>query len=144
VTTGISVKGTLTISSGATLTVYSSGDVETQGNGGIDNKNGAASVQIISTGAISIDIAQKITLYGCIYAPNASITANGGGSTPQFVGAIVGRTVKTSAKLAFHYDEALARGNFGLGSGWSVAKWYDLQGTAEDRSLAAATGGFLN
>lgn len=145
VTTGVSVNGALKIPVGSTLTIYSSGAVTTQGNGGIDNKNGAAALQIICSSAARVDISQKTTLYGCIYAPNAEITANGGGSSPEFVGAMVGHTVKTSSKMAFHYDESLARGNFGFGgSGWSVTKWYDLHGTAEGNSLATATGDFLN
>lgn len=145
VTRGVSVNGALTIPVGSTLTIYSSGEVKTQGNGGIDNKNGAASLQIICSGTDRIDIAQKTTFYGCIYAPNAEIRANGGGSSPEFVGALVGLTVKTSSKMAFHYDESLARGNFGFGgSGWSVTKWFDLLGTTEGNSLTTTTGGFLN
>ncbi len=141
----VAANTTLTIGATATCIIYTTGTVTTQGNSIIDNQNWAGALQIYSSSSAAIDLAQKGTLAAFIYAPNADATANGGGSSPAFVGAVIAKTIKTSANIVFHYDEALAVAGLGIGtgSGCSVTNWYDLQGTAESQTLASLTGGFL-
>ncbi len=51
---------------------------------------------------------------GTIYAPEADISFSGGGNnTVDFMGAIVGKSVRISGKYQFHYDESLGAGSNG-------------------------------
>ena len=133
----------LTIQARATCIIYTYGTITTSGNTGIVNENWAGALQIFTSTTGTCDIAQKDPFYACIYAPYAEVTANGGGSSPSFIGAIMAKSIKTSANMAFHYDEALQNSSIVVGLGWSLTTWFDLQGTAEGATLATLTGGFL-
>ena len=133
----------LTIQAGATCIIFTYGSITTSGNTGIVNENWAGALQIFTSTTDTCDIAHNDTIYATIYAPNAEVRATGGGSNPAYVGAIMAKTVKTSANMAFHYDEALLNSSTVVGIGWTLTTWYDLQGSAESATLASLTGGFL-
>lgn len=133
----------LLIQSGATCIIYTYGTIVTAGNVGIVNQNWAGALQIFTSTTGVCDIGHNDTIYATIYAPNAEVRATGGGSAPAFVGAIMAKTVRTSAQMAFHYDEALQTSSVVVSTGWSLTTWYDLQGSAESATLASATGNFL-
>lgn len=133
----------LTIEPTATCIIYTTGTFETRGTAVIDNQNWAGALQIISSTTGNCDLSQKETATACIYAPLAKVTANGGGSSPEFVGSIVAKTLTTSAQIVFHYDEALLNFEPAAASGWKLKNWFDLQGSAAG-DLATATGGFLD
>jgi hypothetical protein len=60
---------------------------------------------------------------GVVYAPNAQVEMNGGGSGVNFAGSLMASSVKLYGSYAFHYDEALAK----LGSpGFVVTSWNEL------------------
>ena len=72
-----------------------------------------------------------------VYAPNASISANGGGNntTQSMYGAFVGYTVTLTGNAQFHYDENLKNAN--NGGSFSPTRWRELT-TASDRATYAS------
>ena len=111
---------------------------------GWTNPNWAGALQIYSLGS-SVAISQTTSIRACIYAPLATFTFTNGGISPTFTGSIIANTFSSSVNgLKIRYDESLRNIITPVGTGWSMLKWYDLQGTAESRTLAAATGNFLN
>jgi hypothetical protein len=139
----LKVTSGLTIQAGATCIIYTLGTITTSGSSGIVNQNWAGALQIFTWTTGTCDLAHNSTIFACVYAPYAEVRATGGGSNPSFVGSIMAKTVRTSAKMAFHYDEALQTSSTVVGLGWTLTTWYDLQGSAESAGLAATTGGFL-
>jgi hypothetical protein len=73
-----------------------------------------------------------------------SVSFSGGGTTKTFTGAIISNRLSAADGWSFHYDEALTSGSNQVGTGWSLVKWHDLQGTSEILTLGTLTGGFLN
>ncbi|MBI5691748.1 MAG: hypothetical protein HZC55_16815 [Verrucomicrobia bacterium] len=134
----------LTIQAGASCIIYTFGTVSTSGNSGIVNQSWAGALQIFTSTGGTCDIGSNNEIRACIYAPFADVRLTGGGSSPSFVGSIMARAVRTSANLAFHYDEALQHSSLVVGIGWSLTNWYDLHGTPEAAGLGAATSGFLD
>lgn len=104
----------------ASLSVYGSGDVTISGNGimggtdplnlldlgtpglfhlsGINEKPGAQDITFSGNGAFS----------GVIYAPNADLQLNGGGSRGTVRGAVVAYTIGANGVINFYYDVNLA------------------------------------
>jgi hypothetical protein len=62
---------------------------------------------------------------GSVYAPEATFTAGGGGSTPlDYQGACVVAALKLNGHFSFHYDENLKRS--APGTGFTVIAWREL------------------
>jgi hypothetical protein len=86
-------------------------------------------------------VGQTITVSGngqlraAVYAPNATVTANGGGSSGQIQGSIVAYRIDMGGGPDFHYDQAL--GNLNAGAGVGVSQWKELQSAAERAAYAA-------
>jgi hypothetical protein len=81
----------------------------------------------------------------CINAPLASVTLCGSGSWPTFTSSINANTFSSSGNAGrIRCNESLNNVSTALGTGWSMKRWYDLQGIADSRTLATATGNFLN
>lgn len=129
----IDIEGTqgITLAAGATLTIYTEGDVKLGGNGLLNNNNDPSTFQIWGTSTSSfeqdIQVAGNGALKGIIYAPNGSIKINGNGDV---MGAAVGKDVTITGNAAFHYDESLA--NWGVNTPYGIYKWRELR-TAADR-----------
>lgn len=137
----LSLTGTasIAIDTGATLKVYTSGDVKIAGNGITSGGNttttanqpinfqlyGTRSGSDVSTlGYQSLDVHGNGVLSGVVYAPNANVSAIGSGSGGDIMGAIIGNSVTIGGNSQFHYDESLAST---LSSGiWKLRKWRDL------------------
>lgn len=137
------VNSGLMIQNDATCIIYTFGKINTAGNSGIVNQSWAGALQIFTLTDDPCEIGHNGAILATIYAPFAEVRINSGGSTPEFVGAVMARKVKTAANLAFHYDEALQNSSTVVGLGWTLTTWYDLQGTTESATLAALTSGFL-
>jgi hypothetical protein len=135
----VSVGGnaSIAIASGANLSMYTQGNVSIAGNG-VSNANATSSTtsfQIWGTnttaGGQSITVAGNGTLSGTVYAPNATLSARGGGNSGSIYGAFVANSVTITGNDAFHYDENLGRqGNAG---NFNPSKWRELT-TASDRA----------
>ncbi len=136
--TGVSVTGNASISVLATgsLELYASNDVTIAGNG-IANSNDPEAFQFWSTraagtGAQAVDISGNGQLSAVVYAPNASVSMNGGGSSGHVYGAVVADTITLTGGSEFHYDEALS--DMTDGNPFGIASWTELT-TSTARSL---------
>lgn len=131
--------GSIAINSGGSLHIYTPGNVSFSGNGVANNTSAPVNFQIWSTkaqdsaGAQSISVSGNGVLAGIVYAPAASLSINGGGSSGAVYGAMVGDTISLNGGANFHYDKSLA--NFGSGAGWGVASWNELQTPAQRASF---------
>ena len=75
-------------------------------------------------GVTSITYNGSTTFTGVIYAPEANLTLNGGGSGSGFIGACVVKNINVNGIYAFHFDEDLL--NRGPGRGLVVTSWQEL------------------
>ncbi len=101
---------TVTINLGGSLTVYVRGDINVVGNGGFNNSNRPETLQIFGTNphSQSFTISGNGFLSAVVYAPNASITSNGGGSNGAMLGSVIGNKITFHGSPGpFHFDEAL-------------------------------------
>lgn len=135
--TSISVGGSasIQIDANASLNIYTSADVSIAGNGVANNTtNPPENFMLWGTRAASAGSLQNISIRGngvlsaVVYAPNAAVTANGGGSSGHIQGAIVGNTISITGGAAFHYDMALAELNEDEPFGISI--WNELTRSA--------------
>lgn len=126
---------TLTLDTGATLTIYTTGDIDLTGGGVINPNSQASSLQIYGTGGSSqdIEIGGGAQFTGVIYAPNANVKIHG---TPEVMGSIVANNITVVGNAHFHYDEALA--NWNGSTPFGVIKWRELTTNAE-RTTAFAS-----
>jgi hypothetical protein len=139
--TATSVSSGLTLGTNATCLIWT-GDISTSGATGLINPNWAGALQIYSWGT-TCNLGHNGPTTACIYAPLATVKLTGGGPTPSFTGSIVAKSYSNPANWTFHYDESLKNISPQVGTGWSMSKWYDLQGTAEIKTLSSLTGGFM-
>ena len=136
-----SIAGRLSVDQNATCIVWT-GDISTSGSKGFENSNWSGALQIYSWGK-SIALGQNASTSLCLYAPLATVTLTGGGSSPRFTGSIVANSFSCSGQWAIHYDESLNTASTQAGTGWALATWSDLQGTAESLQLGSVTSNFL-
>jgi hypothetical protein len=154
-TLSVAGQGSINIATGSTLAVYTAGNVSIAGNGvsngtydpadpisSANTPNQPSSFQLYGTLPAtsappyqSIAISGNGILSGVVYAPNASISLNGGGSSGQVLGAMVGNTVAVTGNSTFHYDESLA--NLGAGNLWGLSKWRELTSTSDRNAYAS-------
>ena len=121
----------LTLATGASLTIYTAGDIKITGNG-VLNAGLPSTFQIYGTSTSTtpqvIKLAGNGALSGVVYAPTADLTITGNGDVN---GSMIGNTITVSGNAAFHYDESLA--NLGGSNPYGVTKWRELL-TASDKS----------
>jgi hypothetical protein len=134
VSTGVNSE--LNIRTGASLAIYTAGDIRLAGLG-VANANGATTAFQIwgtntSLGGQRVQVAGNGGLTGIIYAPNGTIEITGNGDVR---GAMVGDTVTLNGQGNFRYDESLA--NFGGSNPFRVVKWRELV-SATQRTLYSA------
>jgi hypothetical protein len=132
----VSVTGNagVNVESGATWNVYTNGNVKIAGNGFGNANNDAASAIFWGTSSTSqtFDISGNATTTCCIYAPNAAVSMNGGGTSGLMNGAIVAKNITMNGGTAFHYDDALGR--LTTGNPFGISKWRELQSATERAS----------
>ena len=126
VTTGLNVSG-IVIAPGASLKLYSGAASVTLSGNGVVNQGGNAT-NFFFYGlptCTSISLSGNAGFTGCIYAPNADFTLNGGGNDDKdFIGAGVFKTVKMNGHFCFHYDEQLRK--FGPRTGYVINSWLEV------------------
>ena len=145
-TTAISTSGNQdwTISSGAKMTVYTNGNVSIAGTAGINNGNSQpVSCLIYSTdnsasSTQTIDIKGNGQLKAVVYAPNATVGINGGGSSGEVMGSIVGKRINLTGGANFHYDESL--GNLTAGNPYAISAWRELTSSSERSTYSSVLG----
>jgi hypothetical protein len=135
--TAISMGGNayMNVNTGAALKIFTNGNLSMAGNGVVNGNIEPSSCLIYSTRATvgqTIVVSGNGQLRAAVYAPNAAVTANGGGASGQIQGSIVTNSITMNGGPDFHYDEAL--GNLSAGAGVGVSQWRELQ-TAAERAL---------
>jgi hypothetical protein len=127
--------GSITVNPGASLVIYTNGNITASGAWFI-NQNGQPSKAIIygtKTGA-----RQTVSISGvagggaAFYMPNADFTMAGNGDV---AGSFIAHSVAFNGTLRVHYDESLA--SVGTGNGFAVSKWKQLNSAAERSTYAA-------
>lgn len=112
---GISLSGQSQVSTTGRVTLYVKGNMSIGGKGIINNGDSAggaalaSNLQILGTPACtSVSISGNGALTAAVYAPEANIVLNGGGSSGSVFGSLSGRTVSFNGNgTVLHYDEAL-------------------------------------
>lgn len=132
-----SARAAFTIAPGASLTIYTTGNVSIFGQDEVQNKTGAvtegipAKLQIFvgkdpaAQSAPTVTIANGGAIFGTIYAPESPVvlTRVSGG----LFGSVVGDTIvaRASTSVALHFDESLRGGGGGLPTTYQVfARWW--------------------
>ena len=132
----------LSIGAAGSLQVYTNGNISAAGNGILNSSSGAAAKCLIyGTAATSqtISISGNSDFSGCVYAPNADVSANGGGMSGNIYGSMVANTITFNGHPAFHYDDSLR--NLAAGNIWGISSWRELSSATErDASITTATG----
>ena len=142
--TSTSMSAGLAVATGATCKIYMDGTVSASGKGAINNGNWAGALQIYTTTSSTCNISGNGELQACVYAPNATLKANGGGSSGSIVGSFVAQSITANGHVDFHYDEALRNLNSSTASNkWSIASWSELRFGSDLSALSTATGNFL-
>jgi hypothetical protein len=119
----------ITIAPGASLKLYvgsPSGSPVTAQLAQVNPGGTASSFQLYGLPTLtSISWSGNGSYMGTVYAPEASLTAGGGGSALyDFQGSVVCNTVNMNGHFSFHYDESLRRN--GPPSNFVVNSWREL------------------
>lgn len=133
VTGDISLKGNgqIQLDPNVIATFWVSGDIDLGGNG-MQNGNGSTddrpSHNLIygikpSSGSQSISLHGNGNMEASVYAPDASVSLSGGGSSGAFSGSVVGNTISMNGVYQVHYDESLP--NSGPPSDYKIASWFE-------------------
>lgn len=133
---------------GSSLAIYSAQDIAIAGNG-VTNDGGAPSdFKVYGTAAMDADgvsagqdiqIAGNGQLSAAVYAPNADVTLNGGGTDGAVLGGVVALTATITGGNAFHFDEAL-RGIIEGDGRYTVSSWLEMTGaTPESKPIDLST-----
>ena len=101
---------------------YVDGDINTSGNGYVNQSGYAANVSFVAVGSGSISISGNGTLIGTFYGPSRDVSFTGNGS---LVGAVVGNNLTISSNASIHYDEALGTNGNATLSNYAYASWFE-------------------
>ena len=125
---GNSANTTLWLETNSDVTIYSGGDIDTTGNTGINNISQYALAFAIYglPNCQNIALGGQPTITAFIYAPEAALQLNGGGSDYYHsVGAFFMKSVKLTGNMGFHYDEAFSL--LGPSRGFIPYFWQEVQ-----------------
>ena len=126
----LSGNNVVNVGTNASATIYVGGPtISTSGNGAINNlTQNAANMAIYGLASVtSISLSGNAAFTGTIYAPEATFSFGGGGSTTyDYVGALVAKSVTLNGHANFHYDESLARN--GPARGYIPKIWKEVIG----------------
>jgi hypothetical protein len=138
-----SISSGLAIGAGASAIIYMDGTISASGNGSINNSNWAGALQIYTTTTSTLEISGNGELQACVFAPNATLRANGGGSRGGLTGSFVAKSIIAKGQVDFHYDEALRKMFTSGSSPWGLAGWSEVRTGTDRTALSAETGNFL-
>lgn len=106
----VDIKGKSMVAITGKVVLYVKGNISIGGNG-IANLGAPADLQLYGLPTCtSVDISGNGQLSAAVYAPQADIVLNGGGSNGQVFGALAGNRVSFNGNgTVLHYDEALQK-----------------------------------
>jgi hypothetical protein len=142
--TTVSVGGNASIAvaaGGHKLNMYAAGDVAIAGNG-VANSNNPENFMLWGTKTTpdqDISISGNGQLNAVVYAPNAAVAMNGGGTAGAVRGAVVANNITVVGGSSFSYDEALA--DLTEDSPFGIGSWQEIT-TATDRASRASLVSF--
>ena len=113
----------LNIESGGSLEMYVGGATTTLNSGGLINQGGNA-LNFVYYGLpsnTSITFSGDVSIVGCIYAPEADVSATGSG---VLFGALSSNTLKAGGGFNYHFDENLLKN--GPSYGLYITSWDEL------------------
>jgi len=128
--TGSATPGVIWVAGSGTtagkLTIYMDGpSFKVNGSSVVDGGLAASLCYYGTTNNTSITFGGNASFTGTIYAPEATLTQSGGGSsTYDFVGAAVLSSANINGHFSFHYDESLA--TTGPKRGYLPVSWTEL------------------
>jgi hypothetical protein len=113
---------------GVNAKIYFAGSVNSGGNGILNMDNNPLHMQMFGiqpsgNNTPSVSLSGNSEIMAAVYAPNHSVTVNGGGSDGHFFGSIVGATVTMTGVTNLHYDEAMGAG--GLIDNYKIVSWFE-------------------
>jgi hypothetical protein len=119
------------ISSNSSLRVYAAGaSARVTGNGVVNQALTPIKCQFYGLPTCtSFELSGNGQWVGTVYAPQAAMTMNGGGSAGDMSGAIVADTIRLNGGTQFHYDESLARN--GPNSSFDINSWKSYRWTGD-------------
>jgi hypothetical protein len=112
---GINLSGSsdsLTVVSGADVTIYAKGSCKVAGNGMINSGGFASSLVIYCDPSVTtFDLGGNAAFTGALVAPEAKVNLNGSGNSTvnDLTGCVIANSVVFNGKYNVHYDEALSR-----------------------------------
>ena len=128
----ISGQGQIMLGNGVQASIYFAGDASISGNGitngtspNYDRPGNAILYGIKPTDGSTqtVSLSGNAAMEGAVYAPDANVTIDGGGTKGTFSGSVVGSTVKMTGVTTVHYDEAMtARGNV---TDYRIVSWFE-------------------
>lgn len=133
----------LTIAAGGSCFIYMDGSVNLSKGTDLNHSGWAGALQIFTTTRGECTMSNNSQIAACLYAPYATLTAQGGSSAGMLMGYYVANTISTSGSMDFHYDESFRSTAAGTGT-WSVTEWRELQSAADRDAARTATSHFLH
>jgi hypothetical protein len=127
---GSQTDGSIVIVNGVNVTMYVGGNMNTGGNGLVNNNNNAASLSIYGINppdgiSQTFSLGGSATFYGTVYAPGADLVLNGGGNGGQFVGSLAGNTASLKGNVQIRYDESLGKAAQKILTSYKIAAWFE-------------------
>lgn len=123
----VSGNGLINIPKNVHATFYVDGTVNIAGNGVLNNSLVPGNVMFYGNHnpsvTQSISIAGNGVFAGILYAPSASVQAQGSGNNGDIYGAIIANTIFFNGTTSLHYDQAL--GDIGAVIDYRIASWYE-------------------
>lgn len=116
----------------ASATFFVDGNFYIGGNGAVNATNDPANLMVYGTSGNQqyFKLHGSATWQAAVYAPNAKVDMNGGGSTGAMAGAIVADSVFMNGNYEFFYDEDL-EDRFADDTGYGMELWRELYRVAD-------------
>jgi hypothetical protein len=132
VTGSVSVggNGSIQLAKNLIASIYVAGDTDIGGNG-IGNAGGASYERpanfllygLKPNSTQSVKLNGNADVEAAVYAPYADVTIVGGGSSGEFAGSVVGKSIFMNGVTSVHYDEALSRRS--IVTGYRIGSWVE-------------------
>jgi len=123
----VNLNGGMT-NSGSVVIYQESGSISLAGNSGGGAVNGRPENFVVfgMTNVTSITLSGNSSFIGAVYAPEATLTLNGGGNANNLQGSVIVNSVTLNGHYDFHYDLALANWILGVNRGYIPVSWQEL------------------
>lgn len=116
----------ITVANSGTLQMWVSGSISLSGQGAINATGDSLRMMVYGLPTCtSATFSGNAAWTGTLYAPQADLRFNGGGSDEvDFIGAAIVNTAQLNGHFSFHYDENLGRN--GPSSSFVIDSWVEL------------------